>query len=279
MKILVTGNGRSGSWQIRGAQLGAAIGADVQAGAQMVNGYDLVVMIKRPLPHVLHRLHEAGARIVWDVVDAWPQPEGNRWGKDQAMAWMAEELKKIKPYAVVAATKAMAEDLRQIGVQRVLALPHHARPDQLHNPIRDKIVRIGYEGAENYVAAWRKTIEFECRRRGWQFVVNPQHLAEVDVVVAVRDQQGYPARMWKSNVKLANAQATATPIIACQEAGYLETASGGELWADTDEQFRLCLLKLTSQSDRRRIAVKLTAADYSLPTVAGMYKQWLEGIA
>ena len=40
MKILMTGTGNSGSWRIRGEQLGAAIGADVIPRATEVNGYE-----------------------------------------------------------------------------------------------------------------------------------------------------------------------------------------------------------------------------------------------
>jgi hypothetical protein len=142
------------------------------------------------------------------------------------------------------------------------------------NPIREKVKTVGYEGGENYLGSWRPWLEAECTRRGWRFVVNPQELADVDIVVAVREFTGYAARKWKSGVKLANAQGSKTPCVLMREAGYLETASGGERWADTKEEFVAAFDELTSVEARREAAGKLYGP--TLDAVADTYKRWLE---
>lgn len=274
MKILVTGSGKSGSWQIRGEQLGRAIGADVIPRAEAVQGYDLAILVKRPPADLIERLHRRRVPIVWDVVDAWPQPDGNDWPEARCKAWLAERVGIIRPAAIVAATEAMAADCRAFGIP-VLALPHHARPDQPVNPIRDVVRTVVYEGGENYVRDWRPKIEAACLKRGWRFVVNPPALADGDIVLALRDQGGYAPRAWKSNVKLANAQGTGTPCVLNREAGYLETASSAECWADNAAELDDAFDLLADRDLRRKIGAELHAAAPRLEDIATTYRAWL----
>lgn len=271
MNVLVTGNGKSGSWKIRGEQLGAAIGATVLPRAAAVVGYDLVVAVKRP-PLV------TGVPIVYDILDAWPQPAGNAWGKPECMTWLRKSVAAIRPVGIVAATRAMAADCAEFGVP-VLALPHHARPGLEQNPVRERVQVVGYEGAEHYIAGWRPLIEDECRRRGWRFVVNPARLSDVDIVLALRGATGYAPRHWKSNVKLANAQGSGTPFIGCREAGYMETAVGTcEKWADTPEELAQAFNALTPQGERRRAAQWMLSVAPRITAVADQYHHWLEKV-
>lgn len=273
MKILVTGRGTGGSWAIRGAQIGVAIGAAVFPKALEVAKYDLAVLVKRPEPDLLERLHRARVPIVWDIVDAWPQPTGNEWSRARCLDWLRESVQMIMPVGIVAATQAMAEDCRRFSVP-VLALPHHARPRQRVNPIRPINV-VGYEGGKQYLGHWVPAIKRECTERGWQFVVNPTELADVDIVLALRDCRGYAPRNWKSNVKLANAQGSGTPVICNREAGYIETASGAEQWADTAEELSAAFDALTPMGIRREAAERLYEATPGLDSVATDYLQWL----
>jgi len=276
MNVLVTGNGTSGSWAIRGVQLGEAIGATVMPRALDVAPYDLAVVVKRAPADVLVRLQRAQVPIVWDVVDAWPQPEGNRWSRETCIGWLRGQMGKFRPVGIVAATLAMAEDCMEFGVP-VLALAHHARPGLQRNPIRETVRTVGYEGAEQYISNWRPFIESECQRRGWAFVVNPENLADLDIVVALRDADGYAPRHWKSNVKLANAQGSATPFVGCREAGYQERAIGNaEKWADTPQEMRAAFDALTPQSERRRASNWMLAVAPTLEQVAARYSEWLQ---
>lgn len=276
LNILVTGRG-SGSWQIRGVELGGAIGATVERNASRVKGYDLAVVVKRPRPDLLHRLREVGTPVVWDVVDAWPQPDGNEWDRERCLAWLRGEVETIRPAAIVAATGAMAADCAEFGVP-VLALPHHGRPGQRMNPIRERAQAIGYEGGEQYLGRWREILQNECTRRKWMFHVNPKWLGDVDIVVAVRAQQGYAARNWKSGVKLANAQITGTPCILNNESGYRETKSGGELWADDATELSICLDSLAHRATRQHASAVLRSRAITLESVARTYKEWLEAL-
>lgn len=277
MRILMTGRGTSGSWQIRAVQLGQAIGATVMPNALDVAPYDLAVLVKRPTAELLQRLHRAGVPILWDVVDAWPQPVGNGWGHEQCLKWLAGQVEVIRPTGIVAATKAMALDCERFDVP-VLALPHHARPGLRQNPIRQHVKIVGYEGGENYIGSWRPLVEAECLRRGWRFVVNPEELAEVDIVLALRDAIGYAPRAWKSGVKAMNAKGSGTPCILNREAGYLESSTGGEEWADAVDELRTAFDNFTSQENRRIAAAKLSAGTLTLEAAASLYKEWLRSM-
>lgn len=276
MNILVTGSGASGSWQIRGEQLGRMIGATVLAKAVDMSPFEAVVIVKRPPQDMVARVHLEGVPLIWDIVDAWPQPAGNEWCKTACMDWLRHQIAAIRPAAVVAPTQAMAADLAEFGLP-VLALPHHGRPGQRRNPIRPLAV-VGYEGAENYIRGWRPVIEAACRRRGLRFEINPDHLDEVDVLLALRDATGYAPRHWKSGVKLANAQATGTPVIACRERGYLETACGAEAWADSAAELEHALDSLADTAHRRALGAQLFAAAPTIDAVAATYLQWLRGL-
>lgn len=274
-RVLVTGNGKSGSWLIRGAQLGKAIGAMVEPKVRSFNGADIVVTVKRAPEAKVPK----SAKLVWDVVDAWPQPQGaNEWSRAQCLKWMREQIATLRPHAIVAATQRMASDVREVFGGPILALPHHARPGQVPNPICDQIRVIGYEGGVQYLGKWVEALTAECERRGWQFVTNPKRLAHVDVVVAVRAHQGYASRHWKSNVKLANAQGTGTPFVGNRESGYMETCSGAERWADSMAEMREALDSLTDINERRAARDKLLSVQPTLGAVATTYRNWLEGL-
>lgn len=269
MRVLITGKGSSGSWQIRGVQLGREIGAIVEPMVSGAKGFDLVVLVKRPgvaIPRT--------APLVWDVVDAFPQPKANGWERDQCMAWLRAQVAAIRPDGIVAATEKMGDDCAEFAVP-VLCLPHHARPGLRVNPIRP-IKIVGYEGSEAHLGKWRYIVEAECEKRGLTFVINPTEVADVDVVLALRDSSGYAPRHWKSNVKLANAQGSGTPIICGRESGYIETQSGGERWADTPAELSDALDELESVHVRTATSRILKDAAPRIDRVAAQYLAWLK---
>jgi hypothetical protein len=273
MRVLITGRGTSGSWQIRGVQLARAMGATAEPQTLNVQGFDLAVLVKRPTDDLLQRLRRAKVPVIWDIVDAWPQPTGNAWERDRCLEWLKEMVRTVRPAGIVAATHEMAADCAQIGVP-VLALPHHARPGLRQNPIRPLKV-LGYEGGEQYPGRWMPIIHRQCAARGLEFVVNPADVADVDMLLALRDCEGYAPRNWKSNVKLANAQGSGTPVICNREAGYLETASGAEHWADGEAELAAALDALTPTEARRSAAKVLRAAAPEIDSIAATYIAWL----
>lgn len=283
MKVLVTGRGKSGSWQIRGAQLGHAIGATVAAemlNPSVIKNFDVAIVVKRPRHEMVQQLQKNNVRIVWDIVDSWPQPEGNDWNRQRCMAWLQNEVNLIKPAGIVAPTEAMAADCKIFGIP-TLALPHHAMPRLSPNPIRQDVRVVGYDGGPQYLGTWESVLLRECERRKWRFAINQapmrplDKLAEMDIVVALRQQSGYAVRSWKSNVKLANAQGTGTPIVCNREAGYIETRSGGEIFADTPDEVANAFDILTNVRVRKEASRKLFMAAPSIERIAGRYKAWL----
>lgn len=266
MQILFTGRGTSGSWRIRGAQLAAALGA--QAIPNAVNAEaDVAVLVKRVEDRTVRALRSSGAKVAWDVVDAWPQPAGNEWSEREAFDWLSREVDRIKPDALIAATGKMAADMRQFGLP-VLWLKHHHRPGIRRNPIRERITVVGYEGSPSYIVQWQAAIRAECARIGATFSLNPDTLSDCDVVLAVRDQRGYPARSWKSGCKLANAHGSGTPWIGCAESGYIEIATGCEYWADNARQLRFALYWLADQSTRELVCDRFVQAAYTVEHAA-----------
>lgn len=269
-RILFTGKGSSGSWQIRGVQLGA-IGHAIP-NVSDPTGYDVAVVVKRVPPGVLKGLRARNVPWVWDVVDAYPQPSSVWWSRGEAVRWLRTQIETLRPDGIVWPNRRMAEDAQFAGPQTVLY--HHHRPDLKLNPIRETIRSVGYEGGD-YLGRWRGLIGAECDRRGWDFLVNPADLANVDVVFAVRDPVGYTSSHWKSNVKLANAHGSGTPFIGNPESGYLETSSGAEYWALDVAGLRTALDWLAPQSARELIRDRFLASAYPLERAQAHLREFL----
>lgn len=278
MKVLLTGRGTSGSWQIRGLQLAAAMGAKAVPEAVEMESFDVVVLVKRPTAGIAERARRAGVPLIWDVVDSWPQPDGNTWDEIRCRQWLRDRVMEIRPAGIVAATRRMAEDCAAFGVP-VLWLPHHAWQSQRRNPIRPEIQVVGYQGGPMYLGSWVRVLQRACAAHGWRFEPQAQQLADVDVVVALREAAGYAPRHWKSNVKLANAQGTGTPFIGSPEAGYIETASGAEFWADSEADIRAALGAMAARDVRLALSRHLLAAAPHIDDMAAKYLKWLRQFA
>lgn len=269
MKLLFTGRGgAAGSWAVRGEQLGLACGGKVKplATSTDIRAADLTVVVKRTPDVLITQLR--GRPWVYDIVDAFPQPESARWTQEESIGWVTRHIAKLNPTAVVWPNQRMREDCDD--GRPGMVLKHHHRPGIKRNPIRTKVQRIGYEGAAQYLDGWMPSIRRECDRRGWEFVVNPQHLADLDIVLALRGGQwdGYAARNWKSNVKLANAHGSGTPFVGQRECGYMETASGAEYWADEPKDLATCFDFLEPVSARELIADRFVQRAYTLEQAA-----------
>lgn len=218
--------------------------------------------------------------IVYDILDAWKQTPDMEWVQKGAVEWLRRHIARVNPDAMVFPTKQMQTDAAFDGPS--LVLPHHARPSQKRNPIRPRVVKVGYEGDIRYLGPWRTTLERECMLRDWEFVHNPPSLADLDIVVALRGGvwDGYPSRRWKSGVKLANAIATGTPVICGLGDGYREIETGGEFWAGSEAAMDSVLDILSSQSERRWRSDVLYrfAPRVDIDTLAGQYLTWLRGL-
>lgn len=277
MNLLFTGRGTSGSWAIRGEQLGQASGAVVKqaATAEQCKAADVIVAVKRVNDPLLAAMRASYKPWVFDIVDCYPQPHCTSWTRSEAVAWVKAQIKRLSPAAVVWPNRKMREDCDD--GRPGLVLPHHHRPGIAINPVRPTVQTVGYEGAAAYLGSWRETIEAECAKRNWHFMVNPARLADLDIVVAVRsvEYSGYAQFHWKSNVKLANAHGSGTPFIGQCECGYLETATGCEYWADEPKQLATCFDWLESQETRELISDRFREAAYPVGQAATELKAFL----
>lgn len=278
-RILFTGRGGNGSWEVRGAQLGEACGATVKAKASTYDcsDHDLVVVVKRA-GEVLQAVRRSTRKWVLDVVDFYPQPLCHQWNREASIAWVRSQVKAMNPSAVIWPTGRMQDDCSD--GRPSIVLPHHHRPNIKANPVRDRIELVGYEGSTRYLGGWEALLVRECRRRGWRFVTNPQHLADLDIVVAVRGDQwdSYAARHWKSNVKLANAHASGTPFIGNPEWGYMETQSGCEYWVDDGNHLAQAFDLLSPQSAREQVADRFRGRAYPVERAAADLRAFLDAL-
>lgn len=268
MRLLFTGKGSSGSWQIRGEQLGAELGATVKPNATLADcsAADLIVCVKRTPAPVVEAIRACGRPWLLDLVDCWPQPTGNRWHKDEAIRFLRERLRTLRPTGAIYATMAMQDDADYPG----FTLPHHGRSGLGANPIRENVATVAYEGRDAYLGPWRKHIERECARRDWKFVVNPPRITDADIVVAFRggEWDGYACWRWKSNVKLANCQITGTPFVGLPESGYTETASGAEYFVWSAPALALAFDWLTPHENRLAVGNRLRSNAYTVADAA-----------
>lgn len=275
--ILFTGSGRSGSWQIRGHQIGTALGARVTPVADrgVIDRSSVVVAVKR-LPRELQRsLRSTQTPWVWDLVDFYPQPECTSWGRSHAYRWVRQQIKSMKPDGIIWPNKQMQTDCDVAIPSRVIY--HHGNPKLSLNPVRTEVKTVGYQGSPKFLGAWEKVFKTVCRNRGWRFVANEGQLSDWDIVVAFRDApvNGYCQRFWKSNVKLANAHITGTPFLGNDEASYRETGTGDELLIRNPSEVELAFDRLAPYATRKRIHQRFVAASIRLETVVREYEEFL----
>lgn len=271
MKVLITGKGTAGSWIVRGEQLGAAMRATVKpmATVQDMKAHDLVILVKKTPEPLLEALRLSGVPWVYDIVDAYPQPGCSLWTREQALSWLHHHVKTISPpLGVIWPNEKMRVDS---CLARGPVIYHHHRPGIKRNKIRARIERVGYEGSAKYLDGWTAAISLECKRRGIEFVLNPAHIADLDVIVAMRGGawDGYAQRNWKSNVKLANAHGSGTPFIGARESGYQETSTGCEYWADTPRELSTALDWLESKDARLTVHERFLSKPYTVDMAAG----------
>ena len=210
MKILMVGHDK-GAWQMRGVQLGHALGARVTSKPQDsdVQWADVVVLVKKAGVRHAPLVHRFGKPLVWDALDFWEQPEQNGLSETEAVALLREMIRVIHPTLVIGATARMAEDAG--GVY----LPHHSWQGLVPTPPRARVEVVAYQGNPRYLGRWRRAVHEECHRRGWVFLINPIDLRVADLLVAFRDGKwnGWMCQNWKSDVKGVNAFVAGRPII------------------------------------------------------------------
>ena len=280
MNLLFTGRGSSGSWKVRGEQLGHALGATVKPAATRddIDDADLVVVVKRPSPGMVDNLKASSTPWVWDLVDFYPQPACTAWSKDYAIKWVRRQLEAFNPDAVIWPNDKMHQDCG--GYTNSYVLYHHARPDRHINPVRRTVGVVGYEGSRRYLGRWEKAVKLACKQRGWRLAINEGTHYDWDIVLAFRDKafNGYVQRCWKSNVKLANCHGSGTPFLGAKENGYLETGTGHEVYCESIKDVPVALDKLSDYDFRLQASLAFQAKSYPLSVAANDLNNWLNSL-
>lgn len=280
MNVLFVGTGSGGSWEIRGKQIGRALGARVSSkpNANDWDWADLVVLVKHGAEQFGAEAKASGARVVWDVLDWWKQPEQN----DIPIIQMVQMVNAIQEQFgiehLIGATQAMADEIGGVYI------PHHYRPAleaRRHGHVRERIKVIAYEGTKKYLGSWRKVCEDAAAAIGGEFVVNPDSLADADVVVAFRGEQwdGPICRRWKSGVKLANAIAVGRPVITQRSEAFFEMGPCGAIVNEPSELPGM--IELFASKNARQSVLERSyeiAQDFTLETVTHRYRHLFDQV-
>jgi hypothetical protein len=274
MNILMIGQGK-GSFEVRGKQLGGALGARVVVAPSDddIRWADVVVLIKRAAFEWSTLVQRMKKPIVWDALDFWMQPFQNSLDEQQSKALLHSMIRAIRPALVIGATEAMAREAH--GVY----LPHHHWPGLTPAPARETVSVVGYEGHKKWLGKWGRAVQAECDRRGWQFVLNPEDLRACDILVAFRDEpwDGWMCREWKSGIKLINAMAAGRPVITQPSSAFGEIKALGTIMldpADISTAFDGWLSK-----ESRDAAASQAVFATRLDTIAERYRQMLQRVA
>lgn len=275
MNVLMIGAGK-GSWEMRGRQLGNAIGARTSEAPTPADWKwaDVAVLIKRYGAKHAAEAHAAGVPFVWDAVDFWSQPYENTFDETRATAHLRAQIAAIRPTVTICATQAMADACG--GVY----LPHHSWRGLLPQRPREHVKLVTYQGNPVYLGQWRTVVLYACQKRGWSFALAPDSVGgepiwQSDILVAFRDGpwDGWMCREWKSGVKIVNAQAAGRPIVTQPSAAMREIGAAG--WeVTTTDALGHAFDQLTTRH-ARELAYETClrhAQAYRLPAVAEQFR-------
>lgn len=268
--VLFVGVGQ-GSWQVRGLQVAKALGA--RATTRPTDGdwswAHVVVLVKRAIDEWGGQALRSRARVVWDVLDFWQQPEENGASEAELLRQIREREQGYCVDEVIGATRQMAAAIGGVYV------PHHSRPGLAPAPPRGHLDIVAYEGTSKYLGPWRGQLETACARLGLTFVVNPPDLRHADLIVSFRGGvwDGEICRRWKSGVKYVNALAAGRPTISLPHVAFGEIGGPGTQVFEPSalEDAIKAWMPLTARVEAHRRACELATA-YSLPAVAEQYR-------
>lgn len=278
MNVLMVGADSRGSWQMRGVQLGAAMGARVtlKPTANDWAWADVVVLVKRAAMVFSKEARACKVPVVWDALDFWQQPEENSKPLQEHIGTALQIARDANVSRIVCATQAMASDLG--GVY----LTHHCREGLKPTPIRDRAMVVGYDGTKKYLGRWLPALEKACADLGLNFGINPKNLPFCDVLVSFRDGKwdGEVCRRWKSGVKFVNAVVAGRPILSQPSAALDEIKPFG-LTVDAPEHLGQALARVVDVPTRclARTDSDFMASGFTVQAVARKYLDILAPIA
>jgi hypothetical protein len=277
VNVLMVGSGSGGSWQIRGVQLGRALGARVTSSPTSTDfaWADVIVLVKHAIETWGQQAKQARARVVWDVLDVWAQPDDNGLLVHSMTVRVAEERTRVGVDLLIGATELMATQIRGAFV------PHHARPGLSAPPVRPILTTVAYEGQRKYLGLWAKALDAACARIGCAFVVNPPSLAGADLIVAFRGGHwdGALCRDWKSGVKLVNALAVGRPVLTQPSAAFSEKhPPGAQIESPSALEAAIRAWQPLEVRQQAYTTAQKQASAYTIDTVAAGYRARLERV-
>lgn len=275
MNLLVVGGDTKGAWQMRGVQLGRAMGARVTATPSDKDWAwaDRVVLVKRAAACWDGQARRLKVPVIWDVLDCWAQPEQNGESRECHVDQVRRIAKAAGVSLLICATRAMADDLG--GVY----LPHHCRQGLAPAPPRGRTHVVGYDGHKKYLGRWLPALGQACASLGLRFVINPPDLRGVDVLVSFRDGRwdGWACRQWKSGVKHVNAIVAGRPMLSQPSAAHDELMPIGTVIEDVDQvRDALVVLMRRDVRDEAYRTGLIWANEFQVTTIAGRYADLLQ---
>jgi len=288
-RVCFLGDGVSGSWQMRAAQIAethpaweAMATKDLRASD--VPRFDLFCIVKRFDAAKAEWLRSQGKAVVYDVVDPWKQPEDGEANPtlNDVVGYFRRMLSPMAVDGVIFPNATMLADLGHF-VPRPTHIYHHHRVYQEPIIVCRQATRVGYEGREDYLGPWAETAARVCERLGLEWVVNPNSLTSLDIGLAVRGGRNgtLMAKRYKSNVKLANLFAAGLPAIAhADEASYRETDDGNVRFFMDEASLERAIVDLLPYE--RRLAVHKAFLAHSrrfrVETIAEQYEAYFRHV-
>lgn len=283
MKITFAGHESKGAWVLRAKQIAPYLNARLDPNFTN-NKCDLLILVKKPEPPILKKIVKSKVPIIWDIQDSWPQTLTNNLSqssREDFLNYYSDLLDKIKPKIIISATSQMKKDMEELGYRSVI-INHHCRKDINLNPIRNELNIVGIEGNPKQFGNWIDRMTNICNKINLTFKYNldttKDKLHLFDLVVNIRAHNGYGAKYWKSNIKLANAHGSGTPAICSREQGYLDNACGYERWADTEEEIIAAIEELRPYEVRKEIHEQFLRYKISIEDVVKEYQNLIDSI-
>ncbi|HQQ62937.1 MAG TPA: glycosyltransferase [Pseudomonadales bacterium] len=284
VNVFFIGGGKAGSWKIRGEQIASTrrnwvCGETITASS--LKNHDVFVAVKQLRPQDAEQVKRAGKILVYDIIDAWAQPEDSLRiaNAEEARAFFAARWEGLPIDSCIFPDAQMQADLASL-VPHSTVLYHHYYPRLKARKPRTHIRTIGYQGRKKYLGEWGDAIKDIAGHMGLEFVINPSSLMDLDIGFIARggDYNGYMERAYKSNVKLANLMACGIPpLILTEGMAYHETWDRQESYFDSRETLASRLDALVNNAALRlslREALLEKARDFQLPTIAGQYEKY-----
>lgn len=283
IRVCFMSQSSAGSWQIRGKQISEMVNgweAINKPTMDDIERFDLFCIVKKPDLKFIKRLKNAKKPIVFDIVDSWAQPIDGLKYTDLVLvqSFFRRKFNDIDADYYIFPNQRMKEDLSDV-TRNGVAIYHHYKKNIGINPIRKIVKKIGYEGNESFLGEWSDIITSACNDLDIEFVINPDVYTDMDIVVSVRggEHDCFMSNSYKSNVKIANAMGSGTPILAGhREISCQEVDTGDVLFFTDEESFKRQLNRLCESYDLRKNIhdnFLLESQKFSIEAISNCYQR------